>query len=298
MTSYGIKPIELPIDDGELHRFRVEGDNAHALNGWYVLHGGDLPAGAFGCWKRGISETWSALSKGQMTDKQRKAYEQKLEETRNKRDYERRERQRNAAVKSGQLWIQANTEIDSKHPYLLAKKISPLGIRQLNDTLLVPIQNALQELVNLQRITFDGQKRFMYGGAVQSCYTVLGELIDSAYLCEGYATGVTIRQATQQAVIVAFNAGNISSVIKSLAITNPSLKLILAADNDHQNQINIGIEKAWMASIGFDIPLVYPDFESNDPSSDFNDLANTKGIEAVKEQLSIIRKGVPKCQNT
>jgi putative DNA primase/helicase len=298
MASTGVNPQELPIDDGELHRFRVDGDKANALNGWYVLHGGDFPAGAFGCWKRGINQTWSAISKGQMTDKQRKNHEKRLEEAKNKRDYERRERQRNAAIKSGQLWIQAETEVDSKHPYLIAKQIQPLGIRQLNDTLLIPIQNALQELVNLQRITFDGQKRFMYGGAVQSCYTVLGELLENAYLCEGYATGVTIHQATQQPVIIAFNAGNLSSVIKSLAITNPKLKLMLAADNDHQNEINVGIDKAWMASIGFDIPLVYPDFESNDPSSDFNDLANTKGIEAVKEQLSIIREGVPKCQNT
>jgi len=42
--------------DGKLHRFRVEGD--HNRNAWCVFHSGPTTAGAFGCWKRDIDETW------------------------------------------------------------------------------------------------------------------------------------------------------------------------------------------------------------------------------------------------
>ena len=46
-------PIEA---DGKLHRFRAGDDTSK--NSWYVLHPGPPMAGAFGCWKRGIKETW------------------------------------------------------------------------------------------------------------------------------------------------------------------------------------------------------------------------------------------------
>jgi len=293
MAGTGINPPELPIDDGELHRFRVDGDKANALNGWYVLHGGEISAGAFGCWKRGINQSWCSANKGRMTDRQQKQYEQRMEKARNKRDYERRDRQHKAAVQSGKLWSKACDSVDSKHPYLISKGIEPVNIKQLNDVLLVPIQNALSELVNLQRITFDGQKRFMYGGAVQTCYTVLGELESNAFICEGYATGVTIHQVTQQPVIIAFNAGNITPVIRDLAITHPDLSLTIAADNDHLNEINTGIEKGWSASIAFKIPFVYPDFSPDDTGTDFNDLAMSRGLEAVKAHLNRYREGLP-----
>src|SRR5215469_7391189 len=42
--------------DGKLRRFKANDD--HEKNSWYVLYPGPLAAGAFGCWKRGIKETW------------------------------------------------------------------------------------------------------------------------------------------------------------------------------------------------------------------------------------------------
>jgi len=296
MHSIGVAFSGLPIDDGELHRFRVEGDKANSINGWYVLHGGEIPAGAFGCWKRGINQTWCAISKSTMNDKQREKHERELEAAKNKRDYEQRERQRNAAIKSGNLWTQASPFVDIKHPYLIAKGIQPTNIKQLNNTLLVPMQNALSELVNLQRITVDGQKRFMYGGTVKSCYCAIGEPIENAFLCEGYATGVTIHQATNLPVIIAFNAGNLIPVIKSLAITHPTLNLIIAADNDHKNEVNVGLEKGKLASSAFGFILEYPVFDSEDLGSDFNDLANSKGIASVASQLSKYSNEVLSCQ--
>jgi putative DNA primase/helicase len=44
------------VSDGKLHRFKASGDNNK--NSWYVLHSGSPAAGAFGCWKRGLKETF------------------------------------------------------------------------------------------------------------------------------------------------------------------------------------------------------------------------------------------------
>src|SRR5262245_34199082 len=56
MRAVGLR-YEGPLEsDGKLHRFKAEGD--HNRNSWYVLQHGPPAAGAFGCWKRGLSETW------------------------------------------------------------------------------------------------------------------------------------------------------------------------------------------------------------------------------------------------
>jgi phage/plasmid primase-like uncharacterized protein len=61
------------IADGQLHRYRVDGDKAGSTNGWYVLHLDDKPFGAFGSWRTGQSETWTASAIQTMTAAERKA---------------------------------------------------------------------------------------------------------------------------------------------------------------------------------------------------------------------------------
>ena len=39
MRSAGIVLDDLPIDDGQVHRFRVNGDKSGSKNGWYCLYG-------------------------------------------------------------------------------------------------------------------------------------------------------------------------------------------------------------------------------------------------------------------
>ena len=44
--------------DGKLHRFKANGDSGR--NSWFVFRLGSPAAGAFGCWKRDIKQTWCA----------------------------------------------------------------------------------------------------------------------------------------------------------------------------------------------------------------------------------------------
>ena len=69
MAAAGLEYHGEIVADGQLHRIKVNGD--HNPNAWYVLHGDDLPAGSFGCWKRGIAETWCAKATEALTEAER-----------------------------------------------------------------------------------------------------------------------------------------------------------------------------------------------------------------------------------
>src|SRR5215469_3836922 len=56
MAAAGIQCTGEINCDGRLHRFKAGDDRTR--NSWYVLHAEPPFAGAFGCWKRGIKETW------------------------------------------------------------------------------------------------------------------------------------------------------------------------------------------------------------------------------------------------
>ena len=60
MQAAGIDPPAELLADGTLQRYSSGGDRSK--NSWYILFADDPAAGKFGCWKRGISETW--CSKG------------------------------------------------------------------------------------------------------------------------------------------------------------------------------------------------------------------------------------------
>ncbi len=136
MAAAGVQTHDRIIPDGRMHRVHVEGDRRRQRNGWYVLHGDDRPAGAFGCWKRGFSATWAAESPVTFTAADRAAWER----TRKAREAEQRKMHEHAAKKAPQLWSRA-TAADPEHPYLQRKRIRPYGLRQLGDRLVVPVRD-------------------------------------------------------------------------------------------------------------------------------------------------------------
>ena len=58
IAGAGLPVPEVIHGDGTLYRFSTNGKRMDQ-SGWYVLHdNGDLPAGVFGCWRSGLSQTW------------------------------------------------------------------------------------------------------------------------------------------------------------------------------------------------------------------------------------------------
>ena len=284
MASYGIKSLELPIDDGKLHRFRVEADKANALNGWYVLHGGELPAGAFGCWKRSIQSIWSAKSKASMNSQELAQFDQQQKANKAKIATEQKLKHEEAAKACASHWDKANPNVIANHPYIAKKQIKAYGIKQLNKQLLIPLRNSEGQLVSIQYIQEDGTKRFKSGGQKKGCYCSIGKVTDVLYICEGYATGATIHEASNQAVAIAFDEGNLLLVAQSLQKKLLGIQIIIAADNDiNGEQSNVGIESAIKVSNSLNIAYTYPEFSGH--KIDFNDLKQLASLDEVKEQL-------------
>lgn len=288
MADAGIETHqELTIEsDGQLHRFRVNGDKSGSKNGWYVLFNDDLAAGSFGSWKTGVTSSWCAKKNHKLSKKERHALRLQHQSVIQIREQQRTRDQHNIAVKCGQLWNNASPMVKANHPYLLNKQIKAYGIRQLGNSLVIPIQNAQNYIVSLQFIMPDGRKTFKSGGKVKGGFMVIGELKGTVYICEGYATGATIYQATKKGVIVAFNAANLLPVVEGLKANGfDHLKIIVAADNDSENKVNTGLEKGKECAYLHDLALIYPLFTGQQKGTDFNDLISSIGFDEVARCL-------------
>jgi len=211
MADAGLVCPDFLNGDGNLHRFRVEGDKNGSKNGWYTLHLDGLPSGAFGSWKTGQSETWCMKSKDAMTSAERQAWHKRMQEAMAKRVEEQQKIQAEARVKAKGIWEAATTD-PNNHPYIKIKKITPYGIKQRGETLVIPLRDTDSTIHSLQFIDGDGNKRFLTGGKVSGCYCAIGSIKDKLYVCEGFATAATIHEATGEAVAIAFNSGNIKSL--------------------------------------------------------------------------------------
>jgi len=272
--------------DGKLKRFRIEGDKSGSKNGWYVLFNDGLMAGSYGNWKTGLSCSWCAKGNDNLNKKERYQLKQQRIKASRERELQQINDQHEAAIKCGKLWNDASQLVKANHSYLVNKNIRAYNIRQLGQNLLVPIQDAQNRLVSLQFIMPNGDKTFKSGGKVKGCFCVIGELKGSMFICEGYATGATIHQATGQGVIVAFNASNLSEVIAALKANGYGyLNIIIVADNDALNKVNTGLNKANECARTHNLPLIYPTFTDEQTGSDFNDLAAYIGIDKAGEQL-------------
>jgi putative DNA primase/helicase len=142
------------------------------------------------------------------------------------------------------------------HPYLVKKGVQAHGIRLLGDALVIPFRDAAGRLCSLQFISPEGEKRFLSGGRKRGRYFAMGQPDGALCICEGYATGASVREATGHAVAVAFDAGNLAPVARALRAKFPRVKLILCGDADP-----VGVSRATAAARAVRGYLAVPNFE-------------------------------------
>lgn len=288
IAAAGLTPPDEIIGDGDKHRFSSDG-RPNNKAGWYIFHDDEFPAGAFGCWRAGLTSTWKSSKPKQFTEAERDEYRERMKRLEKQRERERQEATEYAAVTAAQIW---NEAVEGDHPYLTRKQIQCLGARVLGDMLLVPMKHSAKELVGLQRIWPDGTKRFIKGSPLAGAYMTIGTPTKdgTVVICEGYATGASIHLATGYCVVVAFNSGNLAEVARKIGKALPSARLVVAADDDaftvrpgNHPQAgmpwNPGIEAA--EAIG--LPVYLPVWHGErGRGTDFNDLHTAEGLRAVR----------------
>jgi putative DNA primase/helicase len=283
MTDAGIECTGEIYADGRLHRFKAADDRER--NSWYVLHLGPPTAGAFGCWKRGLKQTWcdrsNNLSQGEWIEVRRR-WEQA------DREHERTKTERQRKARRTAAWILARAKPVITHAYLNAKQVQSHGeLREYRGALVLPLRDLDGELHSLQFTGADGLKNFLTGGRVTGCFFTLADKAEGpVVICEGYCTGASIYEATGHSVICCMNCGNLLDVAKAVRELWSQREIIVAADNDQFTDGNPGLTKASAAAKAIHAKLAVPQFKdiANKPT-DFNDLATVESLDAVKEQV-------------
>lgn len=276
MRAAGIEPTDtgVIVADGFLHRFRVEGDKAGSLNGWFVLH---RDHGAAGTWKGGASCTWSSKSATRMSRAEKDAFHASIRQAKAEAQRQREADHQAAADRASMLWSKA-TPAKPEHPYLRKKRIPPGNARQSGDLLVLCIEDVNGNARSLQYVDADGTKRMLSGGAKRGHFVlVAGSLpADLIVIAEGFATAMTAStQFPGAAVLAAVDAGNLEPVALAIRAKCPAAEIVICADDDRLTPGNPGLTKARTAAGAVHGKLVRPAWPDDAPESlsDFNDLA-------------------------
>ena len=295
-------------------------DNRAAKSTWKSLKPGSFSIGTV--WKLARQNGWQPAKPYTPPSVEEQARRKAESEARRQAaEQERQQTQQRVKGTAQKIW-NSSRPASLSHPYLAAKGITNpdaiAGLRQNeykdNDNLIIPVLYE-NEIVNLQSINQDGGKRFLAGGQVQGAYAFIGKAEDvgkvGVVMAEGYATAASIYEATGKPVIIAFDAGNMVAVAERLAQKLPqNVPVVVAVDNDASQT---GMKKARQAAalLGDRATAIQPEFsmtliqqyqkgkgvdEKGRPPlpSDFNDLHQLAGLEAVRQTFKEGINLVPK----
>lgn len=261
----------------------------------YILHLDERPAGGFENCADGLG--WQKWSYGKAVAVDRAALEAHLRKVADR--VSARQRQAEVAADSAAEKCRALFEGASKncgqHAYLTRKQVGAYGLRLDASRLLVPLRDTAGQIRNLQYIFEDklesGTDKLFEKNAVKAgLYHSIGKphADNVICLCEGYATGASIHEATGWPVIIAFDCGNLDAVAAAMRAKYPDARLLICADDDYKQKLkNPGRLKGEAAAGAYNGICVWPVWPPNAEGrgSDFNDLAVSLGKAEVARQL-------------
>ena len=266
------------VADGQIHRYSAK--NNGSLDEWYSLicfEDGHFFCN-FGSWRSSAEfhntfKSWTTL--------ENEIYEPRALEASQKAEQALAEEMAKGVKNAKILW--QNAKICVSHPYLTKKKINPNGTKIHENNLIVPVYDDAGEIISLQKIDHEGNKKFLANTSVKFGRFGLGEIKDKIFVAEGFATGASIYEATGEAVAIAFSASNLHRVGHDLTRKYPSKMVALCQDLG-----KAGDESAekWIRLVNSNV--FKPDFKNqkSEKNKDFNDLFIAFGKAEVLEQLS------------
>ncbi len=316
IVAAGLTPPDLIEADGKLRRFSSNGklkDDA----GWYVLHGGMVPAGTIGDHRTGVHQNWRADIGRTLTPTEDAAHRARMDAMKLIRDAEEAKRRKEAAKKAAAIW-KAAAPVGADNPYLARKQVAPVAaLREIDAAavaailgyvpkssgealagrvLVAPIK-VVDALSTCELIDGDGRKSAIYGGAKVGGYWPAQALPDGdgaglmLFIGEGVATALSVQEASGQGSIAALSAGNLLAVAKAMRARYPAAALVLVADL--VKATGAPDPHAVEAAQAVDGLLITPDFGADraEGETDFNDMAARFGIDAVRRCIDLAMNG-------
>lgn len=299
-------------------RCRVQGQRGKP--GWYKLFtlttrdSSAILVGAYGVYQGNDPGTIKiAISRGErerLTADQLSALRARQEADRRTAALQLAARHERAARQASLWWRKLQVFGDSAYLHrkglpagrLYGARISPSG------NLVIPMQDYSGKIWGLQVIYSDPaikarkgrDKDFTPPGLAKAgrFFLIGGLQINGvALICEGFATGASLHEATGIPVVVAFDAGNLLPVARELARRYRGLRLLFCADDDYDWQrsgkVNTGIDAARTAALAVNGQVCIPQFPGDRPElthkgpTDFNDLHchPDGGLHVVRAQI-------------
>ena len=263
--------------DGRIHRFIPGG--CRDKDGWYVFSEVDgVVFGKAGDWRLGKDHDVRYAPEGKIPAETLQRMAEKQVEIE-----EERKRQRDAALERFKSEWDVLPQCRG-HKYLEKKNVGVYGDIRIADRLMViPMYDSNGNIINRQSISEDGKKRFgAYLETSGGRYVIEGS--GAVFLCEGYATGASIHEATGAKVVVCFSANNLKNVAKDYP------DALVVADNDKSQT---GENEARKTGLRY---ILIPE-----TGMDANDFANTHGLTELRNILFHERRKeedwiVPFCQ--
>lgn len=284
IRSSGLAPPAIS-ESGKVYRFSTNGKPSNDA-GWCLLFD-DYQGGVFGDHRSGLYETWQAKRDKPFTEPERQAFKQRCAQVKQESQAKREQQHADVRSRAECIWREAAPET-GEHRYLRDKGVEPHGIRSDGQRLLIAMRDTDGTLRSLQFINPNGNKLYLKGGLVKGCYYPIGKLNDVLCVAEGFATGASVHEATGYAVAVAFDAGNLAPVVRALRAKYPDLRIVMCADDDCRTEGNPGVTAATAAARAVNGLIAVPDFDGERPdgATDFNDLAQHCGLDAVKRTIA------------
>lgn len=304
---------ELKVDlaKDKFARCKVSGADGEK-RGWYKLFTvGDLLAGAYGIWSADNPQSFKVelpkAERKQLNANEIAAIKAKQEADRKQAEAERLREIEAASRKASHWWRQLQ---DAESSGYMAKKgfdASELFGARVSKAgnLVVPVQDYTGKIFGLQVIMaaknrHGRDKDFTPPGLAKKAHFFQLGLVQRGgvvLLCEGFATGASLRKATGLPVVVAFDAGNLTPV--ALAIHKAhrkDIRILVCADDDYLTDAktgkNPGRDAGQTAALAVGGALVWPEFPGERPTdtkgpTDFNDLHVNPdgGLQAVRVQV-------------
>lgn len=292
LAEAGFELDGLPVMDGKKHRVRTADDKKGEKTGVYAGYLDGVPAGWYQD-HRIHDQPVKWVSTGQQVDAEAQAHLRAIA-AQNRIDRENALQRQYAhnARRSGQVY-NAMPVADGSQEYLVNKGVKAFpGVKaDKKNRVVIPLVNEEGEVRTLQRISANGFKSLKKNGQKTGNFFVVGGELkngEPVLYAEGYSTAASISEATNRPVVMTVDAGNLPKVADKLKDKYPDSLHVVLGDDDRKNAVNKGMAKAeeaaTIANGVFTVPA-FTDEEKERGLTDFNDLHQSRGLDAVRDQV-------------
>ncbi|ECJ1173670.1 hypothetical protein FM908_12955 [Salmonella enterica] len=292
LAEAGFELDGLPVMDGKKHRVRTADDKKGEKTGVYAGYLDGVPAGWYQD-HRIHDQPVKWVSTGQQVDAEAQAHLRAIA-AQNRIDRENALQRQYAhnARRAGQVY-NAMPVADGSQEYLVKKGVKAFpGVKaDKKKRVVIPLVNEEGEVRTLQRISANGFKSLKKNGQKTGNFFVVGGELkngEPVLYAEGYSTAASISEATNRPVVMTVDAGNLPKVADKLKDKYPDSLHVVLGDDDRKNAVNKGMAKAEEAAIIANGVFTVPAFTAEEKErglTDFNDLHQSRGLDAVRDQV-------------